>query len=180
MCLYFCGERSTGTPYRAYTEFTPTQMYTIVIVYYKTAFKDLEWLKAQLYHVIIRCITITEPMDHLFIRHKGTVLHNFELIIQPRICPYWHSSMLNKWHALLLKHRDLHLKMDQNNMTVSKLSQNHLFRQIIPAWLGWFVHFSQNSKMSSHLLCLALVRLLQRGWKCKNLIVNMIMHLSTF
>ncbi len=60
-------------------------MYAILIVYYKTESKDLQRLKAQLYQAIVRCITMnTEPMDHLFIRHKATVLHNLELIIQPR------------------------------------------------------------------------------------------------
>lgn len=107
LCLYFSGERYTGTQCWAYTEFMPTQMYAIVMVNYKIASKDLEWLKAQLYQVIIRCTTMnTEPMDHLFMRHKGRVLHNFELIIQPRVCPFWHSWRLNKWHAPLLKHRE--------------------------------------------------------------------------
>ncbi len=62
-------------------------MYAILVVYYKTASKDLEWFKAQLYQAIIRWTMNTEPMDHLFIRHKGTLLHNLELIIQPRGLP---------------------------------------------------------------------------------------------
>ncbi len=49
-------------------------MYAILVVYYKTASKDLEWFKAQLYQAIIRCITMnTEPMDHLFIRQRNII-----------------------------------------------------------------------------------------------------------